>query len=74
MEIEALKNKLEEQLESHDWFFEYSDDQRYWRAGNRERAEIFETIEEFKEAGENEYDFAMEMYKQYKPVIPSPEG
>ncbi|MCS5551602.1 MAG: hypothetical protein NZ811_08820 [Gammaproteobacteria bacterium] len=69
-----LLSTLEVQLKLHDWFFEYSDDQRYWEAGHKEREEIWETIEKLKLKGENELDQAMKLYKEFKPVIPSPEG
>jgi hypothetical protein len=72
MEIEALKNKLEEQLKDHDWFYEYSDDHRYYKAGKKEFLEIWETIEEMQKVGENEFDLAIDMYKQYKPARSTP--
>ena len=60
-----LALKLEEQLKSHDWFFEYSDDHRYWGAGLKERLEIADTMKEMKEAGHG--DLAQTMFDKYKP-------
>ena len=65
--IDSLKIKLENRLKTHDWFYEYSDDMRYWRIGSRERQEIWSIIEEFKKIGENEFDLAMDIYRKYKP-------
>lgn len=31
---------FKEQLKSHDWYYHYSDDHRYWSAGEKEREEI----------------------------------
>jgi len=72
MEIEALKDKLDKQLKNHDWFYEYSDDHRYYEAGRKEFLEIWETIEEMQKIGENEFDLAIDMYKQAKPHRSSP--
>ena len=64
-----LLETLEKQLKSHDWFFEYSDDHRYYNSGLKERDEIWRTIGKLQEIGENEFDQAIDMYKKYKPVI-----
>ena len=64
-----LLETLESQLKSHDWFFEYSDDHRYYNSGLKERDEIWRTIGKLQEIGENEFDQAIDMYKKYKPVI-----
>jgi hypothetical protein len=62
-----LALKLEKQLESHDWFYEYSDDQRYWGAGVKEQIEINDTMKEMTEAGYGE--LALSMYKKHKPKL-----
>ena len=63
---------LESQLKSHDWFYEYSDDARYYNSGLREFQQIWQTIEKLQELGENEFDQAIDMYKKYKPVVKTP--
>ena len=60
-----LAVKLEEQLKSHDWFFEYSDDHRYWGAGLKEKLAIADTMENMKKAGHEE--LALTLYNKYKP-------
>ena len=57
-----LLNTLESQLKHHDWFYEYSDDSRYYNSGLRE----------FTQICENEFDQAIALYKQYKPVVSTP--
>lgn len=67
-----LLNTLESQLKHHDWFYEYSDDSRYYNSGLREFTQIWQTIEQLQEIGENEFDRAIALYKQYKPVVSTP--
>ena len=67
-----LLDTLESQLKHHDWFYEYSDDHRYYTSGLREFTQIWHTIEQLQEIGENEFDQAIDMYKKYKPVVKSP--
>lgn len=67
-----LLNTLESQLKHHDWFYEYSDDSRYYNSGLREFTQIWQTIEKLQEIGENEFDRAIALYKQYKPVVSTP--
>jgi len=64
-----LLDTLESQLKHHDWFYEYSDDSRYYNSGLREFTQIWQTIEQLQEIGENEFDQAIALYKQYKPVV-----
>lgn len=66
-----LALKLEKQLESHDWFYEYSDDYRYWGAGLKEKLEIADTMKLMREAGYG--DLAVSMYKKYKPKVENHE-
>ena len=72
MTITELKSKLRNQLESHDWFYEFSDDNRYYESGRQEFLNIWKTIEEMKEFGENEFDLAIEMFKLHKPAVDTP--
>ena len=72
METQQLFDTLESQLKSHDWFYEYSDDARYYNSGLREFTHIWQTIEKLQELGENEFDLAVAMYKKYKPVVNTP--
>ena len=67
-----LLETLESQLKHHDWFYEYSDDHRYYNSGLRERSQIWNTIEQLQELGENEFDQAIALYKQYKPIVSTP--
>ena len=67
-----LLDTLESQLKHHDWFYEYSDDNRYYNSGLREFQQIWQTIEQLQEVGENEFDQAIALYKQYKPVVSTP--
>ena len=66
--IETLKS----QLKHHDWFYEYSDDSRYYNSGLREFQQIWQTIEKLQAIGENEFDRAIAMYKEHKPVVSTP--
>ena len=72
MEVQQLYDTLESQLKSHDWFYEYSDDNRYYKAGLQEFTEIWQVIEKLQAIGENEFDQAIAMYKEHKPVINTP--
>jgi len=67
-----LLDTLESQLKHHDWFYEYSDDNRYYNSGLREFTQIWQTIEQLQEIGENEFDQAIALYKQYKPIVSTP--
>ena len=67
-----LLDTLESQLKHHDWFYEYSDDSRYYNSGLREFTQIWQTIEQLQSIGENEFDQAIALYKQYKPVVSTP--
>ena len=46
-----LLDTLESQLKHHDWFYEYSDDSRYYNSGLREFTQIWQTIEQLQEVG-----------------------
>lgn len=67
-----LLDTLESQLKHHDWFYEYSDDMRYYNTGLREFQQIWQTIEQLQNIGENEFDQAIALYKQYKPIVSTP--
>ena len=67
-----LLDTLESQLKHHDWFYEYSDDSRYYNSGLREFTHIWQTIEQLQDIGENEFDQAIALYKQYKPIVSTP--
>ena len=67
-----LLETLESQLKSHDWFYEYSDDNRYYNSGLKEFTDIWNVIEQLQAIGENEFDQAIALYKQYKPVRTTP--
>ena len=67
-----LFDTLKSQLEHHDWFYEYSDDSRYYNSGLREFQQIWRTIEEIQAIGENEFDLALALYTEAKPVVSTP--
>ena len=67
-----LLETLESQLKSHDWFYEYSDDHRYYNSGLREFTQIWQTIEQLQDISENAFDQAIAMYKEHKPVVTTP--
>ena len=67
-----LLETLKSQLKHHDWFYEYSDDSRYYNSGLREFTQIWRTIEQLQEIGEYEFDLAIALYKQYKPAVSNP--
>ena len=69
---DKLLETLKSQLRHHDWFYEYSDDSKYYNSGLREFTQIWQTIEKLQEIGENEFDLAIALYKQYKPVVSTP--
>lgn len=72
--MNKLFKLLESQLESHDWFYGYSDDHRYYKSGSREHRQIWETIDKLSSEG---YKIeAEQMYAKYyeqnhkKPYVP----
>ena len=67
-----LFETLESQLKHHDWFYEYSDDNRYYNSGLKEFTDIWTVIEQLQAIGENEFDQAIALYKEYKPVVKTP--
>ena len=67
-----LLETLESQLKHHDWFYEYSDDSRYYNSGLREFTQILQTIEQVQAISENAFDQAIALYKQYTPVVSTP--
>ena len=67
-----LIEELESKLKSHDWFYEYSDDNRYYNSGLLEFTDIWNVVEQLQAIGENEFDQAIALYKQYKPVRTTP--
>ena len=72
MEVQQLYDTLESKLKSHDWFYEYSDDSRYYNSGSQEFIEIWQVVEKLQAIGENEFDQAIAMYKEHKPVVNTP--
>jgi hypothetical protein len=72
--MNKLFKLLESQLESHDWFYGYSDDHRYYKSGSREHRQIWETIDKLSSEGYKVE--AEQMYAKYyeqnhkKPYVP----
>ena len=69
---DKLLETLKSQLRHHDWFYEYSDDSRYYNSGLREFQQIWQTIEQLQAISENAFDQAIAMYKEHKPVVSTP--
>lgn len=63
-EPDVLAN-LRQMLESHDWFYEYSDDHGAWRRGKAERAQIMAEIKRVSEQGFRSE--ACDLYNETKP-------
>ena len=62
---EELVLLLQSQLKSHDWFYAYSDDQRYWSTGSRQRQQISDTMGQLCDIGKS--DTARDLYNEYCP-------
>jgi len=61
MTLETFKSMLE----THDWFFTYSDDHRYYTRGRDQRAAIEKAFDELSEQGlERE---AKDLYNEVSP-------
>ena len=43
---EKIFQELEKELKEFDWFYEYADDQRYWKKGNEARKRIIPLLKE----------------------------
>lgn len=61
MTLETLKSMLE----THDWFYTYSDDHRYYKRGQEESEKIRAEIERLSEEGFRAE--ACELYNEMKP-------
>ncbi len=57
-----MKNKLIKMLEKHDWYFEMSDDHRYWVNGKRQLAEINEAMKDMNHSD------AIDLWNEFCPV------
>jgi hypothetical protein len=58
---------LEQKLKSHDWYSEYSDDYRAWKAGWDSALQIRMMINQLGNIGLR--DEAEALYKQYRPKV-----
>ena len=67
-----LIEELESKLKSHDWFYEYSDDNRYYKAGQKEFLDIWNVIEQLQAIGEDEFNQAITLYLRHKPIVKTP--
>jgi hypothetical protein len=54
--------ELETLLKQHDWFYQYSDDMNYWRAGNDHHRKIIDKMEELGKTEE-----VLALYREYHP-------
>lgn len=55
--------QLEELLKNHDWYYNMSDDHRYYTAGRKESQKIQQTIEKLN--NNNCSVMAQELYSKY---------
>jgi len=60
-----MREDLIKALESHDWFYQRSDDYRKWTRGSEQRSRIHDMIDQAKELGWG--DEAEQLYNKYKP-------
>lgn len=51
MNVEALLADFEKLLKSHDWYYAYSDDHRYWTAGCESYDKIDKMFRTLREMG-----------------------
>jgi len=65
-EEESVLLDLKEMLESHDWYYTYSDDQRYYKRGMVERERIEAEIERLTKEGFRPE--ACALYNELKPA------
>ena len=65
-EEESVLLDLKEMLESHDWYYTYSDDQRYYKRGMVERERIEAEIERLTAEGFRAE--ACALYNELKPA------
>ena len=62
-EMEGMtKQKFVKMLESHDWFYQWSDDHSKWSRGCRQREQIMEAKKALGEDGE----YLFEKYRKQK--------
>ena len=61
MTLETFKSMLE----THDWFYTYSDDHRYYTKGRDEAHKIRIMMERLEAAGQG--DQAKELFEKYRP-------
>jgi hypothetical protein len=61
---ELLKN-YEDTLKGHDWRYEYSDDHRYWTAGNQNMNKILSLLSQLNKEGL--IDAAFEIWEKMAP-------
>ena len=65
-EEEMQLTELKEMLNSHDWYYSYSDDQRYYKRGMVERERIEAEIERLSAKGFRAE--ACALYNELKPA------
>jgi tRNA G26 N,N-dimethylase Trm1 len=64
--MKKLKHKLEileEKLQQHDWYYQYSDDHRVWKRGSEQSKVIQNLIKELQELGYG--DQAEKLFHKY---------
>jgi len=61
MTLETFKSMLE----THDWFYTYSDDHRYYTRGRDQRASINKALDELTEKGQERE--AKDLYNEICP-------
>ncbi len=65
MSIHPDLSTLEKLLKTHDWYYQYSDDHRYWKKGNEESNEIRRQMNICCGLGLD--SIANELYNKHKP-------
>ena len=61
-----LLKELEDLLMTHDWYYKYSDDMRYYCIGTQESKNIQAKLDSCKMAGV--YIEAIKLYNKYSPL------
>ena len=65
MDKTELMAQLEQQLRGHDWYFNYSDDHRYYTRGRNQRQAIADTMAKLEQLGAEQE--AKELFNDLSP-------
>tara|TARA_R110000803_G_scaffold130310_1_gene197645 strand:- start:117 stop:362 length:246 start_codon:yes stop_codon:yes gene_type:complete len=67
LETQQLLDELEVNLKTHDWWYDYSDDRRYWKSGRKEREVIISIMNSLKDIGKDEEEQSKDLWHKYMP-------